>query len=155
MNLREDIRKFLKSELKHHVKFNTKKALSSFAPVKVEQFWGRAGESKDGNKIERKTQRQALELGGLQVCTTPAPNVFLIALIYFTVSWETKSQANRDHGWQTLDICTYPQISLLLPVPSSKIDRTFSPLIWASSVTPLIVPCISRPGNLPEDPGLT
>ena len=37
-----------------------------------------------------------------------------------------------------------------LPVPSTKINRTFHPLPWASSV-----PCINRPGNLPVDPGLT
>jgi hypothetical protein len=41
-----------------------------------------------------------------------------------------------------------------LPVPSFNINRTFSSLPWASSASPLIVPCVSRPGSLPADPGV-
>ena len=75
-----------------------------------------------------------------------ALNVFLIAFIYFTVLSETMSQTSRDKGWHTLDICSHAE--------TTKINRTFSPLPWASGVAPLIVPCVSRPGNLPADSGL-
>ena len=69
-----------------------------------------------------------------------------LILLGFTVSWETKSQASRGNDWCTFDICTHLEASLFLPVPSSKFNRTFSPSPWTSSV--------SRPGNLPADPGL-
>lgn len=50
-------------------------------------------------KMEKKTQRQKIEIGrAAGLYTLPAPNVFLIAFIYVTVSWETKSQSSRDKG---------------------------------------------------------
>lgn len=72
-----------------------------------------------------------------------APSLFLIAFLYPTVPWEAKSQASRGNGWHT------HTGYLGLPIPSTKINRAFSPSPWASSVSPLTVPYVSTPGNLP------
>ena len=52
-------------------------------------------------KIE-KTQRQRIEIGrAVGLYAMPALNVFIIACINFTVSWETKSQASRNNDQHT------------------------------------------------------
>lgn len=79
-----------------------------------------------------------------------APSLFLIAFLYPTVPWEAKPQARRHNGWHIHRISVPIQISSgSLPAPSTKVNRKSSPSPWASSASPLIVPCISRPGNLP------
>lgn len=95
---------------------------------------------------------QETDMVGLQVITTPAVGVFLIA--FFILQYHEK-QSHKP----VLTICWNIHVRHLfpsnnLPVPSTKVNRTFSPSPWASSTPPLIVPYISKLGNLPTDSDL-
>jgi hypothetical protein len=100
---------------------------------KLNSLWG--GSEDDYRKGRKKDTK--IDLGGLPVNTAKASNLF------FTVLWEAKQQANK--------MCS----SRGLLVPSTKVSRVFSPSLWASSIYPLILPCLSRSGNLPTIHGLS
>lgn len=88
------------------------------------------------------------------VLTAPLLSLILLGFMCFTVLWETNSQTNRDKGWSIFNICSHLE-QLFLLVPFSKINRRFRPSPWVSSASHHIVPFVSRPGNLPANPGLT
>jgi hypothetical protein len=57
-----------------------------------------------------------------------------VVFIYFIVPWKTKSQATRNNGWCTLDICSHPEASLFLPPrlighSASCLELQVSPLL--------------------------
>ena len=74
-------------------------------------------------KMENKTPRQRLEVRRLSshYCGSLG---FLLGFMYFTVSWETKPQANRNNLLKrTQDILPIPKASVL----STKVNSIFSP----------------------------
>lgn len=64
------------------------------------------------------------------------PNVSLIAFIYYSVSWETKSLASRDNGWCTLYIYSHLKASLFL---SPRLTECSAPCLELH-VCPLLFP---------------
>jgi hypothetical protein len=49
------------------------------------------------------------------VNTAAASSLIFNGFIYFTASWETKSQASRDNSLHALDICSDLEASLFFP----------------------------------------
>jgi hypothetical protein len=80
------------------------------------------------------------------VNTVAAPSLILIGFICFAVSWETKSQASRDNGWHTLDICSHLFLSLFL---SPRLTEHLAPCLELQ-----VRSLLSFPSNVPADPGL-
>lgn len=92
-------------------------AASSFEGVRL--IIGKTGDSETKVRIGRATGQYHISL-----------KFAFLAFLYFTVPWETKSQLA-----ETTAIYTgYPFPSGGLSLPSTKINRTFSPLPRASNV---------------------
>lgn len=119
-------------------------------------LWGSSeNDYRKDRKKKKDSETKVRNWEGCPVSIVAASSLILLGSIYFTVSWETKSQASRDNGWCIFDICIHLETSLFLLIPSPKMNRTRSPLPWASSISALILLCVSRPGNPSADPGLT
>lgn len=107
---------------------------------------GCVGYRKD--KMEKKTQKQRLEIGRIvQSVLSSEFNSHRCYILYSIVGKKSHKPAETMADIHSISVPIQMPPKFLL-FPPSKIIR-------ASSVSPLIVPCISRPGNLPVDLGLT
>lgn len=111
-------------------------AASSFEGVRL--IIGKTGDSETKVRIGRATGQYHISL----------KSAFL-AFLYFTVPWETKSQLAETTAIYTGYPFPSGGLSLLPPRLIEHSAPCLEPQMYS-----LIVPCISRPGNLPADPDL-